>query len=59
VLPEGGVISGEILTHRTRSIDTQARPIIFADQRAPAEILTEVRMKLAALIGLNNEPAFA
>jgi mRNA interferase MazF len=58
VLPGNGAVTGEILTHHTRSIDTQARPIIFTNQRVSAEILTEVRMKLAALIGLNNEPAF-
>lgn len=57
VLPADGAISGEILTHHARSIDTQARPIIFTQQTVPADILTEVRMKLAALIGLNNEPA--
>lgn len=59
VLPEGGPVTGEILTHHTRSIDTEARPIIFTHQRVSAETLTDVRMKLAALMGLNNEPAFS
>ncbi len=59
VLPPDGTVMGEILTHHTRSIDTQARPIIFTGQRVSAEILTETRLKLAALIGLNNEPAFS
>jgi len=58
VLPEDGAVKGEILIHHTRSIDTQARPIIFTGQSVSAETLTEARMKLAALIGLNNEPAF-
>lgn len=58
VLPAGGPVMGEILTHHARSIDTQARPVIFTGQKVPAETLTEVRLKLAALIGLNNEPAF-
>ena len=59
VLPAGGIVTGEILTHHTRSIDTQARPVIFTTQTVSAETLTEVRMKLAALIGLNNEPALS
>lgn len=58
LLPDGLSVGGEILTHHARSIDTQARPIIFTQQTIPAETLTEVRMKLAALIGLNNEAAF-
>jgi hypothetical protein len=59
VLPEGGAIAGEILAHHTRGIDTQARPSIFTDQKVSREILTEARMKLASLIGLDNAPAFA
>jgi mRNA interferase MazF len=58
LLPPDGAVTGEILTHHARSIDTQARPVVFADQSVPAEVLTDVRLKLAALIGLNNEPAF-
>jgi len=58
LLPPGGAIAGEILTHHARSIDTQARPVISTRQRVTPDVLTEVRMKLAALIGLNNEPAF-
>jgi mRNA interferase MazF len=52
VLPMGLPISGEILTSHVRSIDTLARPISYAEAAVPAEILHEVRMKLAALIGL-------
>jgi mRNA interferase MazF len=52
VLPLGLLVSGEILTSHVRSIDTLARPISYAGAAVPAEILHEVRMKLAALIGL-------
>jgi mRNA interferase MazF len=52
VLPVGLPVSGEILTSHVRSIDTLARPISYAGATVPAEILHEVRMKLAALIGL-------
>ena len=52
VLPMGLPVSGEILTSHARSIDTLMRPISYAGAAVPAEILHEVRMKLAALIGL-------
>ena len=52
VLPMGLPVSGEILTSHVRSIDTLAGPISYAGAAVPAEILHEVRMKLAALIGL-------
>jgi mRNA interferase MazF len=52
VLPMGLPVSGEILTSHVRSIDTLARPISYAGAAVSAEILHEVRMKLAALIGL-------
>ena len=52
VLPMGLPVSGEVLTSHVRSIDTLARPISYAGAAVPAEILHEVRMKLAALIGL-------
>src|ERR1700751_3463805 len=51
VLPGGLTVSGEVLTSHVRSIDTLARPISCAGATVPAEILHEVRMKLAALIG--------
>src|SRR5689334_16117973 len=51
VLPTGLPVSGEILTSHVRSIDTLARPISYAGAAVPAEILHEVRIKLAALIG--------
>ncbi len=52
VLPTGLPVSGEILTSHVRSIDTLARPIRYAGAAVPGTILHEVRMKLAALIGL-------
>ena len=52
VLPMGLPVSGEILTSHVRSIDTLARPISYAGAAVPAEVLHDVRMKLAALIGL-------
>ena len=52
VLPPGLPISGEILISHVRSIDTLARPISYAGGAVPAGILHDVRMKLAALIGL-------
>jgi mRNA interferase MazF len=52
LLPMGLPVSGEILTSHVRSIDTLARPISYAGAAVTAEILHEVRMKLAALIGL-------
>jgi mRNA interferase MazF len=54
VLPIGLPVSGEILTSHVRSIDTLARPISYAGAAVPAEILHEVRMKLAALTGLKQ-----
>ena len=52
VLPPGLPVAGEILTGHVRSIDTLARPILYAGAAVPAEILDDVRSKLAALIGL-------
>jgi mRNA interferase MazF len=52
VLPTGLPVSGEILTSHVRSIDTLARPISYAGAGVPAATLHEVRLKLAALIGL-------
>lgn len=51
VLPPGLPVSGEVLTGHVRSIDTLARPVVFAG-KVPAGILDDVRGKLAALIGL-------
>jgi mRNA interferase MazF len=51
VLPTGLAVSGEVLTSHVRSIDTLARPVVYAG-KVPAAILEDVRSKLAALIGL-------
>ena len=52
VLPEGLPVVGEILTSHVRSIDTEARPVLFAGGAVPATVLADVRAKLAAIIGL-------
>ena len=53
VLPEGFPVKGEILTSHVRSLDALARPFTFSGARAPAEILAEVRGKLATLCGMS------
>jgi mRNA interferase MazF len=50
VLPPGLLVAGEVLTSAIRSIDTLARPLIYAGARIPTEIADEVRAKLAAFI---------
>jgi mRNA interferase MazF len=52
VLPEGLLLSGEILTSHVRSIDTLARPISPVGEKVSLEILEDVRAKLAAILGL-------
>ena len=52
VLPEGLAVAGEVLTSLVRSIDTMARPIIYAGGSVPPVVLAEVRGKLAALMGM-------
>lgn len=52
LLPDGLPVKGEILVSHVRSIDTDARPIAYAGARVPAFTLTDVRAKLAALVGL-------
>jgi mRNA interferase MazF len=52
VLPEGLAIAGEILTSLVRSIDTMARPVVYAGDKVPPAVLAEVRGKLAALMGV-------
>jgi mRNA interferase MazF len=54
VLPKESAIQGEILTSNVRSIDTLARPIAFTGTRVSSAVLSEVRAKLAALIGLSD-----
>lgn len=52
VLPPGLPIAGEVLTSHVRSVDTLARPFVPAGARVPDAVLAEVRMKLAALVGI-------
>lgn len=50
VLPAGLPVAGEILTSHIRSIDTLARPVLYAGASVEAEVADEVRAKLAAFI---------
>ena len=54
VLPAGLPIAGEILASHVRSIDTLARPILYAGAAVPAAVLAEVRAKLAVLAGIHG-----
>jgi mRNA interferase MazF len=51
-LPDGLSVKGAILADHVRSVDRTVRGFRFID-RVPDEILTQVRVKLAALIGLD------
>jgi len=50
VLPPGLPVAGEILTSHIRSIDTLARPVVYAGASIEPKIADEVRAKLAAFI---------
>jgi mRNA interferase MazF len=50
VLPSGLPVAGEILTSHIRSIDTLARPVLYAGGSIEAALADEVRAKLAAFI---------
>jgi mRNA interferase MazF len=50
VLPPGLPVAGEILTSHIRSIDTLARPVIYAGASIGNSLADEVRAKLAAFI---------
>jgi mRNA interferase MazF len=50
-LPRGDEISGVILADHLKSLDWQARRVVFGG-RASSEILTDVRERLRALLGL-------
>ncbi len=52
VLPPESRISGEIMLSQMRSIDTLARPIIYAGERIDANLLNEARAKLSVLLGI-------
>lgn len=55
VLPDGLPIAGEILTSHVRSIDALTRPVRPVGASVPADILTEVRNKLAVLVGIEGD----
>jgi len=50
-LPSGGPIVGAILADHVKNLDWQARRIVF-EARAPADVVTDVRERLRALLVL-------
>jgi mRNA interferase MazF len=50
-LPAAGTISGVVLADHVKNLDWEARRAVF-EAKAPAEVLTEVRERLRALIEL-------
>jgi mRNA interferase MazF len=50
-LPGGGTIAGVVLADHVKNLDWQARKAVF-EAKAPAEVLTDVRERLRALLGL-------
>jgi mRNA interferase MazF len=50
-LPPGGKISGVILADHLKNLDWQARRVVF-EAKAPANILTDVRERIRALLEL-------
>jgi mRNA interferase MazF len=50
-LPPGGRVAGVILADHIKNVDWQARKVAF-EAKAPAEVITDVREKLRALLGL-------
>ena len=49
-LPAGGTIGGVVLADHVKNLDWQARRVEFAE-RAPSEVVTDVRERLRALLG--------
>jgi mRNA interferase MazF len=50
-LPPGGTIAGVVLSDHVKNLDWTARRAVF-DSRVEPEVLTEVRERLRALLGL-------
>ena len=50
-LPTGGAITGVVLADHVKNLDWQARRVVF-ESKAGAEVVTEVRERLRALLGL-------
>ena len=53
VLPAGSPVEGEILVAQIRTLDTMARPLRFSGMRIDADLLSEVRRKIAFLCGVS------
>jgi mRNA interferase MazF len=50
-LPPGGRIAGVVLADHVKNLDWQARRVVF-EAKAADDVLTEVRERLRALLGL-------
>jgi mRNA interferase MazF len=50
-LTSGGTISGVVLADHVKNLDWQARRVVF-EAKASADVLTDVRERLRALLGL-------
>jgi mRNA interferase MazF len=50
-LPAGGRIAGVVLADHVKNLDWHARPVVF-EAKAADDVLTEVRERLRALLGL-------
>jgi mRNA interferase MazF len=50
-LPAGGAIHGAVLADHVKTLDWDARVVRF-EAKAPVDVLTDVRERLRALIGL-------
>lgn len=50
-LPMGEAITGVVLSDHIKNLDWQARRVVF-ESKASAEVVTEVRERLRALLGL-------
>ncbi len=50
-LPESGKISGVVLADHVKSLDWDARKVVF-EAKAPADVVTDVRERLRVLLGL-------
>ena len=50
-LPSGGKVTGVVLADHVKNLDWQARRIVF-EAKAPADVMTEVRERLRALLAL-------
>ena len=50
-LADTGAVTGVVLADHVKNLDWQARKAVF-EAKAPADVLTEVRERLRALLGL-------